>query len=85
MAEGARRISGADYAVSDHRHRRPRGQYGREKPVGTVWIAVAGPRRTVALLQTVRPDRGQIIDAPAPFASARCATNSTENKRHPDE
>ena len=48
-------------------------------PVGTVWIAVAAPRGTTAVLRQCGTDRGQIIDRAAAFALARCcATPSPE-------
>ena len=50
MAEGARRISGADYAVGTP-----------EYPVGSVWIAVSSPLRTTARLIHAKGDRTQII------------------------
>ena len=39
-----------------------------EKPVGTVWIAVATPHRTTAILKQCGSDRGQIIDRASAFA-----------------
>ena len=60
MAEGARRISGADYAVSTTGIAGPAGSTA-EKPVGTVWIAVSSPLRTTARLIHAKGDRTQII------------------------
>ncbi len=40
------------------------------KPVGTVWIAVAGPKRTVTLCRQCGTDRGQIIERSAAHAIA---------------
>ena len=69
MAEGARRISGADYAVSTTGIAGPAGGTA-EKPVGTVWIAVASPSGTVAVRRQCGSDRGQIIDRASAFAIA---------------
>jgi competence/damage-inducible protein CinA-like protein len=59
MAEGARRISGATWCPAITGIAGPSGGT-RDKPVGTVWLALAGPDGTRARVSQFRGDRGQV-------------------------
>lgn len=61
MAEGARRVLGCDFAVATSGIAGPGGGTA-EKPVGTVWTAIAGPRGTKARLLQLNGDRRAVID-----------------------
>lgn len=61
MAAGVRSHIGADYAVATSGIAGPGGG-SPEKPVGTVWTAIAGPQGVKTRLLTLMGDRRAVID-----------------------
>lgn len=60
MAEGGRKALGVDFVVATSGVAGPDGG-SEQKPVGLVWMAVAGPKRTVAWVQNFNSDRERNI------------------------
>lgn len=64
MAQGIRRALHTDYAIATSGIAGPSGG-SKEKPVGTVWIAVASEEKTIAVKYTLGDYRERVIERSA--------------------